>query len=227
MSLAARAAPFLLIAILALASAGRRRPLLFAVTKPGATLALLLVVGVPRGRYALMTAIGLVLSALGDAALLDESERRFLAGVFLFFCAHLAYVIAFAFPSGAEPASTHWILAILATTAIALATTTLLAKLWPTIEPSLKIPVLAYGAVITIMCAAAFRLTAAPLPRAAVAFAALGAVLFYSSDGVLAWSRFRAEFRGAERLNLTLYWSGQLGLSLAASLVDQAIVVSG
>src|SRR5215831_1421013 len=185
MSLFALAAPFLLLAILALASAGRRRPLLFAFTKPSATLALLLIVGVPRGRYAMMTAVGLVLSALGDAALLDKSEGRFLAGVFLFFCAHLAYVVAFAFPGGAGPASTQW---LLATAAIALTTTTLLAKLWPTIKPSLKIPVLAYGAVITIMCAAAFRLAAAPLSRAAVACAVLGAVLFYSSDGVLAWS---------------------------------------
>lgn len=225
MSLFACAAPFLVCAILALASAGRRQQaLVFAVTKPSATLALLMVVGVPRGRYAMMTAVGLVLSALGDAALLEESERRFLAGVFLFFWAHLAYVIAFASPGGAGPASAQW---LLATAAIAFATTTLLAKLWPTIEPSLKIPVLAYGAVITIMCAAAFRLPATPLPRAAVACAVAGAVLFYSSDGVLAWSRFRAEFRGAERLNLALYWSGQLSLALAASLVDRAIAVPG
>jgi hypothetical protein len=77
------------------------------------------------------------------------------------------------------------------------------------------------------MCAGAFRLTAAPLPSAAVVCAVAGAVLFYASDGVLAWSRFRAQFRGAERLNLALYWSGQLGLALAASLVDHPLAVPG
>ncbi len=46
-----------------------------------------------------------------------------------------------------------------------------------------------------------------------------GAVSFYLSDALLAWTRFRQPLPLQQTLNLALYWTGQLGIALGARWV--------
>src|SRR5438105_3252924 len=93
--------------IVSLLTADGRWSSLFSVTKPTTTLSLLLVVGFPAfptdQRFAVLVIGALLLSALGDTALLHQGRGFFLAGVFLFMLAHLLYTGAFLVGGGRGP----------------------------------------------------------------------------------------------------------------------------
>ena len=65
------------------------------VFKPLTTLLLFAVVGCPETTFARWIAAGIVLSVVGDVALLWDSNRAFIVGLAAFLLAHIAYVIAF------------------------------------------------------------------------------------------------------------------------------------
>lgn len=150
--------------------------------------------------YARWVLAALVLSALGDLALLSEAKRSFLAGLVAFLLAHVAYCVAFA------PASRPSLWTALA---LAAAAAVVLRWLWPGLG-TMRIPVVLYCAVIGVMLWLALG-----VDRGAVR---AGAALFYLSDLAVARQKFVAPGAGNRLVGLPLYYAGQylLAWSVAA-----------
>jgi uncharacterized membrane protein YhhN len=156
--------------------------------------------------------VGLLLSLGGDLALMFQEKRRaFVVGLGLFLLAHIAYTVVFALLgrlSGWDALSTAVLLA---------AGIGFYRLIGPNLG-SMRGPVIAYIVVISIMVGRAVSALASPIfsDTQAILIAA-GAVLFYISDAILAAARFWKpwEYR---RINLALYYGGQLLIALAASI---------
>ena len=201
----------------ALLTADGRWPWLFLFAKPATTLSLLLVTGLPSSdRFGVLVVGALLLSALGDTALLHEGRGFFMAGLFLFLLAHLAYTTAFLVGGGRGPWISSGLLGLFVFVA---ASTWLVWRLWPGIEPGLRAPVSIYAAAITLMVGAGYVVLAGPWPEYITMPLAAGAVSFYLSDALLAWTHFRQPLPQQQTLNLSLYWTGQLGIALATRFV--------
>lgn len=172
-----------------------------AAAKVGASIAFVAVAllsGV-SGRLGAGLLAGLVLSVLGDALLLSERKGPFLGGVVAFLLAHVAYAGAFAGVSSPGPATAALVLA---------ATGAALAWLWPGLG-TMRIPVVAYCAVISAMLWLALG-----VDRGVVR---AGALLFYASDLLVARDRFVAPGFSNRLVGLPLYYGGQVLLALAAA----------
>jgi alkenylglycerophosphocholine hydrolase len=205
------------LALISLIAADGRWRLLFVFTKPATTLSLLLVTGMPsQDRFGVLVVGALLLSALGDTALLFESAGFFMAGLLLFLLAHAAYTCAFLLGGGRGPLDPT---ALVGLVVVTLSTIWLLHRLWPRIERGLKVPVLIYGVAISIMVGAAYVLLGGPWPSYITVPITAGAVSFYLSDAILAWCRFRQPLPMQQTLNLAFYWTGQLGIALGARWV--------
>ena len=171
--------------------------------KPLTTTLLLGLAGVSASahgaRYQAAIVVGLACSLAGDIFLMLPRDR-FVAGLGSFLAAHLAYLAAFSSgaPLGAAPA--------LAVPLLALAVP-LLWVLWPGLG-SLRLPVLFYTAAILVMVwkAVAWRWMA-PTPGSGLA--AGGALLFMTSDAVLALNRFHRPIRSAQVLIMSTYVAAQ------------------
>jgi uncharacterized membrane protein YhhN len=207
---------FLALVALALYALGKGSTFLFGFTKPIATLSLLLVSGIPmHDRFGALIVVGLAFSALGDIALLSERTDAFLLGLILFLVAHLGYAAAFlgGGKTGLVVASAS---ALAGFAVVAAASTWVIAQLWPNIDRGLRMPALAYTVAISVMVGASYLVLAGPWPERLGIAAVTGAVLFYLSDVVLAWNRFRSPVPRGDAFALGLYWAGQLGIALAA-----------
>ena len=164
--------------------------------KPLASLGFVLVAvsGAPHAdRFGWLVVAGLVLSAMGDVALM--ADRGFLIGVAAFGAAHLAYVAAFV---GISPPTAPAV-------AIAVAVG-LLAGRWvlPHTAGVMRIAVGGYIAVISAMLATALSI-APTLP-----IVTAGAVAFVVSDLAVARERFVASDHRNRLWGLPLYYAGQL-----------------
>jgi uncharacterized membrane protein YhhN len=208
--------------MVSLLTADGRWSSLFSVTKPTTTLSLLLVVGFPAfptdQRFAVLVIGALLLSALGDTALLHQGRGFFLAGVFLFMLAHLAYTGAFLMGGGAGPLASTALLGLGVVTASSI---WLVRRIWPGVSPALRAPVGLYAVAITIMVGSAYVMLAGPWPDRITVAVLSGAVSFYLSDALLAWSRFRHALPNNQTLSLSFYWVGQLGIALGARWVSE------
>ncbi len=159
------------------------------------------------GPWALVLA--LIFSALGDAFLAYKGDKNFLGGLASFLVAHIFYVILFiSQPTESLIFQTPRLVAIVAMLAFC---GFMLFKLLPAVG-SLKLPVLAYMSVITIMGVVAMGLDK-PV-------AILGAVMFIASDAILATEKFlMGEDHPLRTLSSiaiwTLYYVGQLLIALA------------
>jgi uncharacterized membrane protein YhhN len=181
--------------------------------KPAASLAFLIVgaaTGAGRGGLDAATAwigIGLVLGAIGDVALMYPGDRPFLIGLGAFLAGHVAYVIAFA----RQVPIDRWPHAPLALTVpVVVAALGALAWLWRHLG-SMKLPVIAYVAVITTMVIGAIACEDAgrgDALRSHVATA--GALLFYASDLSVARDRFVRPGFVNRAWGLPAYYAAQL-----------------
>ena len=167
------------------------------VAKPAALVALLIYAATgPAASPWLLAA--LVLSLCGDVALMLPADL-FVVGLAAFLLAHVAYIIDF---EATLTARVLWL-------AIVLAVTSPLA--WRIIRcvgaASLRVSVGVYMVVISLMVASA--------AASGSALAAAGAVLFFSSDAVIAWNRFVRPFAWAQPLIMVTYHVGQLALATA------------
>jgi uncharacterized membrane protein YhhN len=144
----------------------------------------------------------LALSLLGDVLLMLPDEL-FVPGLAAFLLAHVAYVVAMLVLG----ALSGGLLIGLVGVAIAAA---VIGR--PIVQgamrhdPDLRIPVLAYLGVISLMVATA--------AGTGVAVALAGALLFYGSDAVLGWSRFVADFERSRVVVIVSYHLGQVLLAL-------------
>lgn len=158
---------------------------------------------------------GLVISLGGDAALMfPENRRAFSLGLALFLLAHTVY------------ASVFMVLGRFSLMDIFPALVLLLTGVgfYSLIRQNLgkmRLPVIVYLVVISIMVSRAFSLLSSDrLGRIQWIMVASGAVLFYLSDIILATGRFWKPLRYG-RISLAFYYSGQFLIALTASYFPQ------
>lgn len=208
------AAPFaVLTAIgavgLILAEAKKSRPLVWA-TKPVAALGFVLTAlagGALETKPGSIVVVGLVLAAIGDVLLIPKEDKRFfLAGLVSFLLGHVAYLVSF-LARGVD-AGAGWLALLVLTVPAAV----VLRWLWPK-AGRLRIPVVAYIAVISAMVAAAVAATWAGADRRIL----LGAVMFYFSDLGVARERFVVSSFVNKAFGHPLYFGAQLLFALYAS----------
>jgi len=151
--------------------------------------------------YAGLVTAGLLLSAVGDVCL--AWPRGFTMGLASFLLAHCCYLAAFALGATHGGMAWAWLLGI------AIAAGGLLALLWPHLG-RLRGPVLLYVAVIGAMAYTAARRGASPeTPEPSGVLALAGAIVFMTSDGVLAVDRFARRFHPAHALVMITYYAAQ------------------
>ena len=161
--------------------------------------------------YAIGVLVGLIFCFGGDVALMfQENRRAFVIGLALFLLGHIAYAGVFM----ALGRFSAW---DIASTIVLLAAG---AGIYTLIKPNLctlQIPVIAYIVVISVMVSRAISTLASPLfTGGQAALVAIGAILFYISDAILATARFCKPWR-YHRISLVFYYSGQSLIALAAS----------
>ena len=195
-----------LTALLAIAGNLLALPLLIFVFKPATTL-LIIAWAWPRGADApamrRWLRAGLVLSLAGDVFLMWP--EAFLPGLVSFLLAHLAYIVAFTrrVRFAARP---------MAFVAYGLVAAAILWQLWPGVPSGLRWPVLAYVVCLASMAAQAGVLWLAARGTAGETLArhaALGGLLFMTSDTLLAFNKFSAPLPMAALWILATYWLAQ------------------
>lgn len=148
----------------------------------------------------------LLLSMIGDVFLLwPDRTPLFMGGLLAFLVGHIAYIGGL-FAIGLSGA---WVLVGVALIGLAVVTLgrRVIGGVAESDEPQLLVPVIAYVAVISLMVVAAVG--------TGITAAAVGAILFYSSDAQIAWNRFIGELPMGRLGIMTTYHLGQLGLVLA------------
>ncbi len=154
---------------------------------------------------------GLALSLVGDMLLGWSLERRtFLLGLIAFLVAHVLYTTAFSLANGFSA----WDLLIIAgVVGGCIAAYNVLDMDLRT----MKIPVLIYLLVISLMLAKAFSsLYLGGITGTALGLVVIGAILFFLSDALLALVKFQRNPARANRaINLTAYYMGQILLALS------------
>lgn len=161
-------------------------------------------------RYTVWILVGLVLSLVGDVALMFPTPRAFLGGLVAFLLAHAVYTVVFTLYNGMQAGD--WATAGL----LAAVACVIYRYLLPGLE-KMKIPVAVYIIVIGIMVhRAVSTLFGDGFTPVQGRLIAVGAVLFWISDLMLGVNRFRRPFK-YDRTSLAFYYSGQLLIALSAS----------
>jgi len=155
--------------------------------------------------------IGLALCFGGDLALMFQDRRKpFMLGLVLFLLGHIAYTVAFSMLGRAS----GW---VLLATLLLLAAGTGFYRFIAANLGSMRIPVILYFLVISLMVIQATSLLASPaISDLQAAMIIGGAILFYISDVMLAANRFWRPWK-YNRISLAFYYGGQLLIAIAAS----------
>ncbi|MEJ5311971.1 MAG: lysoplasmalogenase [Anaerolineae bacterium] len=161
--------------------------------------------------YTLGALVGLALSFGGDIALMFQTNRKaFMIGLVLFLLAHVAYAVTFTRLGGLQ--AIVWLAApVLAALGLGIY------RLFRGGLGAMKGPVIVYIVVISVMvnqAVATFNSSTFSVVQAWMI--AIGAVLFYISDVILAANRFWKPFQ-YNRISLAFYYAGQFLIALAAS----------
>ncbi|MBN2516423.1 MAG: lysoplasmalogenase [Deltaproteobacteria bacterium] len=206
---------FILLSILLYFEKRRRQKYILPVKSILSTLFVLTVLVQPHPicRYYHFLLAGLILCLAGDVFLALPQKKMFLYGLFSFLSGHIIYIFAFLSLEKAGPdlwivlliimlvsgAFYHWLVSYLG---------------------SMKIPVLLYVVVISIMLVAAWsvmgNLSLLPSGRTMIV---AGAFSFYLSDMFVARDRFyKREFLN-RLVGLPLYYTGQFLFSFSVGLL--------
>ncbi|MDG9856576.1 MULTISPECIES: lysoplasmalogenase [Pseudomonas] len=191
-------------------------PALRMLCKPLPVLAMLFwILGTPADGYRRWVTVGLVLSMLGDI-LLEWPINAFVPGLAAFLLAHLAYLAAYLGDTRRLAP-----LGLLIAGGVGGA---LFALLYSRGLGPLLLPIALYSLTISAMLWRAIaRLGVPSIASASRVFAALGALLFVSSDSMIGINRFVAAFDGSSYAIMLTYWLGQLGI--AASVTSRHIAL--
>jgi uncharacterized membrane protein YhhN len=189
------------------------------VAKPGVMLSLLAWMWAINGFEGPLFwfTLGLVFSLAGDVFLMLPRDR-FIPGLVSFLLAHLAYVMGFT--RSLPPANlTSLVLALLVTIAAGRIYRRIAASLAEAGETKLRTPVLTYTNVISLMLLAALLTLIRPdWSTGPALLSSAGALLFFASDGLLAWNKFVEKLRYGKLLVIITYHLGQVLIVLGAAL---------
>ena len=161
--------------------------------------------------------LGLLCSLAGDIFLMLSyarfSDRFFLPGLAAFLLAHVAYIIGLNIPFG--QASPGWAIGI--GFILGLTAARLLQRIITGVRTKglrrMVAPVVAYGTIITLMLLSALlTLYRADWTTSTSGLVSLGAILFYTSDVILAWNKFVRPIRNGRVINMAAYHLGQIAL---------------
>jgi uncharacterized membrane protein YhhN len=167
------------------------------IAKPAA-LALLVMYAATAPEPSPLLIVALAFSLLGDVYLMLPGNF-FVAGLGAFLLGHLAYIGCFAAPLTSRLLWLVLVLALVSPLAVRI--------LSSVEERALRAAVAVYMLAIGLMVASAFA--------AGPPLAAIGAVLFFASDAMIAWDRFVRPFAGARTAIIVTYHLGQVGLVYA------------
>ena len=184
------------------------------IAKPAVMLCLFLWLSTSTGLQAnaFWFGVGILFSLVGDILLMASPDRMFLLGLIAFLFAHLSYITGLR-----EELVTFNTWSLILVAIIALSISHLLRQIVRTMRAKGKnkliVPVIIYGAVISIMLYVAMSTIYNPVwkPNAAF-FVSTGALLFCASDAILAWGKFVYPIRNGRVWNIVLYHLGQIGL---------------
>lgn len=161
--------------------------------------------------------IGILFSLAGDIALMF-TDRFFVLGLIAFLLAHIAYLVGFNTP---VPQSLDvWAIAI--SIIIGISAVRLLRRIVAGVrntQPRLVVPVIVYGAVITLMLLSALLTLFRPEWNSTPAYlVSIGVFLFYLSDIILAWNRFVTPIKNGRLVNIAIYHLGQIMLIVGVAM---------
>lgn len=169
-------------------------------------------------------ALALFFSLLGDVFLMLPKER-FLWGLAAFLLGHIAYLLAF---NTSAPRFDFWTagLAIVVGLVAGKYYERLRAALEASGKKSLIKPVAAYLIVISLMVLSALLLPLqAAVSRGGAIGVAVGAVLFFLSDALLAWNRFVHPIPHGRLWTRMLYHIGQIAITVGVLLIANAAAI--
>jgi uncharacterized membrane protein YhhN len=190
------------------------------IAKPAAMLILLGLLALVGGFGSLPLicfSLGIFFSMAGDVFLMISyarfSERWFLPGLAAFLLAHVSYIVGLNTPL--PNVSPIWSLGL--AIVLALGAARILRRIIDGVRqkglPRLVRPVSLYGMVITLMLLSALLTLNNPAWKtSAGGLVALGAILFYFSDILLAWNKFVNPIKNGRLANMILYHLGQAAL---------------
>lgn len=162
--------------------------------------------------------IALVFSLLGDIFLLFE-QRFFIFGLTAFLFAHICYLVGFNQTFPAINAQTLLVLVAVGAIAVAIFSYVLKGMNRNPKTRKLRIPVIFYGLVISLMVASAilnFYRAGWSVPTAILT--SLGAGLFFASDSMIAIRNFVTRFNHDDYLVMLTYHLGQLMITAGVLL---------
>lgn len=156
--------------------------------------------------------LGIFFSLIGDVLLMISLDRFFLAGLIAFLLAHIAYAIGFNIPVS-ETSAWGFILAVM----IALGGSRIIRRILDALpaqgESHMRIPIIIYSLVISVMLLSAMmKIMDFSWNANAAALVSIGAFLFYLSDIILAWNKFVAPIAHGRSYNIAAYHLGQIAL---------------
>lgn len=163
-----------------------------------------LVFGVPTDPTGITTLVALVLCGLGDVLLIPAGAKRaFLLGLVSFLIGHVGFAIAFVTRGVAWSASALSLLLLLPVIFF------VMRWLLPHVERKMKLPVIVYVGVITLMVCAAVGSVAAGGPVIGL----VAALAFFFSDFSVARERFVSDTFLNKLWGVPLYFGAQLAFA--------------
>jgi uncharacterized membrane protein YhhN len=209
----------LLFAVLDWVAVGRNVKVLEYIAKPAVMVCLIAWLGLNGGWSGVLLwfTAGLIFSMFGDIFLMLPKER-FVAGLVSFLLAHVAYVIGL--NTSPLPITVVTLIILVMVGLVSMRMFLKISQgLAATGNSLLKIPVLVYTIVISLMLFSALMTFVRPAwsPGGAL-LVGLGALLFYFSDCVLAWNKFVHPLKYGRLINLSSYHLGQVLITLGAAL---------
>ncbi len=169
----------------------------------------------PLPAYYHAVLVGLVFGLIGDVCLALPGNRAFRIGLFAFLAGHILYVRAFAGLTRPEDWASPVQLILLAASGAAFG--------W--LRPHvgrMRVPVVVYLVVITLMLAGAWAVFRHPgLPGTAGGIILTGALCFYLSDLFVARQRFVTADYLNRLIGLPLYYAGQFLLAFSVGMVGR------
>jgi len=163
-------------------------------------------------RFVSLTLSGLVFALTGDSVILFPGDIFFIIAMVLFLVTHVLYVVNFMFVTRISRAD------ILPGIVVLVPAVLVFIPMLPNLLAGIMfVPVLLYTIALCLMVWRALATFRSPeLGKTQAACIALGAVLFYASDIVLAYNQFVSPVSFYHLINPLLYFPGQFLIAVSA-----------